>query len=139
MTRPEAVILCGIPASGKTTYYRERLADTHVRISRDLLRTRHREAVFLRACLETRMPFAVDKLNATAARRAPYVERARDAGFRVLAVWLDTPPAVAVERNAARAPAARVPLVAIYGTAKDLEPPRLEEGFDAVRRVRDGG
>jgi predicted kinase len=137
MDPPQAVILCGLPAGGKTSYYREHLMDTHVRISRDLLRTSHREEVFLRACLETRMPFAVDKLNATARERAGYLGRARAAGFSVVGIWLATPPRVAVARNEARPAARRVPLVAILGTAKRFEPPRMEEGFDAVERVGD--
>ncbi len=43
----EEVIFCGIQASGKTTFYRERFFDTHVRISLDLLRTRRREQLLL--------------------------------------------------------------------------------------------
>ena len=67
----EAVILCGVQASGKTRFYRDRLLDTHVRISRDLLRTAHRERRFLELCLETGQRFAVDKTNATPATAAP--------------------------------------------------------------------
>jgi shikimate kinase len=33
----EAVVLCGIQGSGKTTLYVARFLETHVRISRDLL------------------------------------------------------------------------------------------------------
>src|SRR4051812_8782542 len=36
----EAVILIGIQGSGKSTFYRERFFDTHVRVSLDLLKTR---------------------------------------------------------------------------------------------------
>jgi len=36
----EVVVLCGVQGSGKTTLYRERFLDTHVRVSMDLLRTR---------------------------------------------------------------------------------------------------
>ena len=59
----EAVILIGIQGSGKSTFYRERFFDTHVRISLDLLRTRHREALLLRACLEGKQRFVVDKMS----------------------------------------------------------------------------
>ena len=131
----EAVIFCGIQASGKTTFYARTFLETHVRISRDLLRTPHREAVLLRACLETRMAFVVDKLNATAEDRRPYVEAARDAGFRVAGYWFDARSAEAIPRNAAREPKARVPERGIYGTHKRLRPPRFEEGFDALYRV----
>src|SRR6185503_3095740 len=48
----EAVIFCGVQGSGKTTLYRDRFLETHARISMDLLRTRPREAAFLRTCLE---------------------------------------------------------------------------------------
>ena len=44
----EAVILCGLQGSGKTTLYRDRFIETHVRVSMDLLRTRAREAAFRR-------------------------------------------------------------------------------------------
>ena len=47
----EAIVFVGIQASGKSTFYRERFFATHVRISLDLLRTRHREGRFLQTCL----------------------------------------------------------------------------------------
>ena len=75
----EAVILCGVQGSGKTTLYRDRFLDTHVRVSMDLLRTRHREAAFLQVCLDTQQRFVVDNTNATAAERRRYVEPARAA------------------------------------------------------------
>ena len=132
----EAVVLVGVQASGKSTLYRDRFFDTHVRISQDLLRTRHRQERFLALCLQTRMPFVVDKVNATAAERRPVVQRARAAGFRVVAYLLATPPSVALARNAERPERARVPVAGLLGAAKRLEPPRVEEGFDAVHVVR---
>src|SRR6478735_5513533 len=65
----EAVILCGVQGSGKTTLYRDRFLETHARVSMDLLRTRPRAAAFLRTCLETGMRFVVDNTNPTAADR----------------------------------------------------------------------
>lgn len=139
----EAVIFCGVQASGKSTFYAQRFFDSHLRISRDLLRTPHREAIFLTACLDTRMPFVVDKMNVTRADRRPYVERAQAAGFRVTGYWFDAGPHEAVERNAARAGSARVPVRAILGTHKRLQPPSYAEGFETLQRVtiaaRDGG
>ncbi len=135
----EAVILCGVQASGKTRFFRDRFLDTHVRISRDLLRTPHRERRFLELCLETGQRFVVDKTNATPAHRRPYVDAARDAGFSVVAYVLEVAPAEAIARNAGRRSPWRVPVRAILGTAKALEPPRREEGFSAVWRVRADG
>ncbi len=122
-------------AAGKTTFYAERFLHTHVRISQDLLRTRHRLQRFLEVCLETRQPFVVDRDNATVAERRAFVEPARAAGFRVVAYWLDVPVDVAVARNAARSGRAVVPEQAVRGTARRLVPPAPEEGFDEVVRI----
>src|SRR4051794_41965162 len=98
----EAVILCGVQGSGKTTLYRERFLETHARVSMDLLRTRAREAAFLALCLQTRMPFVVDNTNPTVAERARYVVPAREAGFRVVGWLVEVDYEVASGRNAAR-------------------------------------
>ena len=130
------MILCGIQASGKTTLYRDRYLETHVRISLDLLRTRHREAHFLTACLTTRQPFVVDKTNETREERARYVGPARAAGFRVVGVLVEIAPETALERNARRPPRRQVPVAGILGTRKRLTLPSLEEGFDELLRAR---
>ena len=126
----EAVILCGLQASGKTTLYRDRFLETHARIAMDLLRTRAREAAFLRTCLDTRMPFVVDNTNPTVAERARYVAPAREAGFKVVGYLVDVPFAVAQARNAARERV--VPMVGLGDVARRLVTPTPEEGFDEV-------
>ncbi len=65
----EAVIFCGIQASGKTTFYLERFFRTHIRLNLDMLKTRHRERVMLDACLETGQRFVVDNTTPTAQDR----------------------------------------------------------------------
>ena len=80
----EAVILCGVQGSGKTTLYRDRFAATHEHVSLDALGTRAREAALLAECLEHCRPFVVDNTNPTAADRARYVDAAREAGFKVV-------------------------------------------------------
>ncbi|MBE2320272.1 ATP-binding protein [Solirubrobacter sp. CPCC 204708] len=126
----EAVILCGLQASGKTTLYRERFLETHVRISMDLLRTRAREAAFLRVCLETKMPFVVDNTNPTVAERARYVAPAREAGFTVVGYFVDVDFATARARNATRERV--VPMAGLGDVAKRLVTPTPQEGFDAL-------
>jgi predicted kinase len=128
----EAVVLCGVQGSGKTTLYRERFLDTHVRVSMDLLRTRHREAEFLRMCLETRQPFVVDNTNPTPADRRRYVEPARAAGFKVVGYLVEVGTDEALGRNAERAGRARVPISGLVGTARRFQRPTLEEGFDEL-------
>lgn len=125
-------MLCGVQGSGKTTLYRDRFLATHVRVAMDLLRSRRREAAFVALCLETGQPFVVDNTNPTPADRRRYVEPARAAGFRVVAYLVEVEPAEAAGRNAARAGPARVPPGAVMGTARRLQRPTPEEGFDEL-------
>ena len=134
------MLLIGIQASGKSTFYIERFFDTHVRISQDLLRTHDRLQRMLDLCLTTRQPFVLDRVNASLQERAEYLDAARRSGFRTTAYWFDTRPADAIERNARRSGRARVPVVGILGTYKRLVPPQPEERFDGTFRVElDGG
>jgi predicted kinase len=131
----EAVILAGIQASGKSTFYKQRFFDTHVRISRDLLRTRNREARLLQLCLETGQPFVIDNTNPTAEERARYVQPALAAGFRVVGYFFATETRAAIARNNLRQGRARVPIPGLLGTYKKLREPRMDEGFHELHRV----
>jgi len=51
----QLVLFCGIQATGKSTFYQQRFFHSHVRLSLDLLRTRHREQRLLHVCFETQM------------------------------------------------------------------------------------
>jgi predicted kinase len=126
----EAVILCGVQGSGKTTLYRDRFFETHARISLDLLRSRAREAAFIKTCLDTKMPFVVDNTNPTVAERARYVAPAREAGFRLVASLVEVDHAVAAGRNAARE--RTVPPSGLREVARRLVRPVPEEGFDEL-------
>ena len=128
----EAVIFCGLQGSGKTTLYRDRFLETHVRISMDLLRTRAREADLLAWCLRSHTRFVVDNTNPTAADRARYIAPARDAGYRVIGYLVDALADEALARNASRTGRARVPDRGVAGTARRLLRPTLEEGFDEL-------
>ncbi|HEX8599422.1 MAG TPA: AAA family ATPase [Chloroflexia bacterium] len=137
----EAAIFTGLQASGKSTFYKERFFDTHVRVNLDMLRTRNRERLLLQACLQMKQPFVVDNTNPTAADRARYIELARSARFRAVAYYFQPDVQGSRARNDLRTGKARVPIGAIYGTAKRLQPPNWEEGFDAIYDVWvvDGG
>jgi predicted kinase len=132
---PDAVILIGIQASGKTTFYQQRLADTHVRISRDVVRTRRRERLLVEACLAGGTRYVIDNTNPTSADRAGYIVAAREAGFRVVGYFFEPDPKGAFARNAQREGARRIPAAGLFGTLKRLERPTLAEGFDALFRV----
>ncbi|HEX8098504.1 MAG TPA: AAA family ATPase [Pyrinomonadaceae bacterium] len=131
----EAVIFIGIQGAGKSSFYKERFFQSHVRINLDMLKTRNRESVLLYACISAKQPFVVDNTNVAAKDRAKYVLAARAAGFRVTAYYFRADVKSALRRNSERAGASRVPDKAIFGTAKRMEPPRLAEGFDAIYAV----
>ncbi len=130
----EAVIFSGLQASGKSSFYKERFFATHVRINLDMLRTRTREAILLRACLDAKQPFVVDNTNPTPADRAVYIRAAKAAGFRVVGYWFDATAGDCIRRNARRG--GKIPPAAIGGLAKRMVPPRLDEGFDALFTVK---
>lgn len=132
----EAVIFVGIQASGKSSFYRERFFDTHLRINLDMLGTRNRENVLVRACIEAKQSFVVDNTNPMVEERARYIEPARSGGFRVCGYYFDSPVGEALARNSRRTGKARVPEKGIFGTRKRLRPPSYEEGFDELHRVR---
>jgi len=132
----EALIFVGVQGSGKTTFYRERFFDTHVRISLDMLKTRHREQLLLAACLAAKQPFVIDNTNPLPSDRARYIGAAREAGFRVVAYFFDTTLRDAIQRNNQRAGKQKIPVPAIAGAFRKLQVPTLEEGFDDVYSVK---
>ena len=132
----EAVILTGIQGSGKSTFYEQRFAATHRRISLDVLKTRPREREILRTCLANAQPFVVDNTNILAAERAVYIQAARAAGFRVIGYFLDIPLRDALRQNAQRAGTTKIPVAAVIGTFKRLQRPNPAEGFDELYVVR---
>jgi predicted kinase len=134
----EAVIFVGIQGSGKTTFYRERLFDTHVRISLDMLRTRWREQLLIQACLAAQQPFVIDNTNVLAAGRANYIALAKAAGFRVIGYYFQPQLREAIRRNAERPGAKAIPVKGVIGTYKRLQPPAAAEGFDELYSVRIG-
>ncbi len=134
----EAVIFSGVQASGKTTFYVERFLATHVRVSMDLMRTRHRERRFLETCLQTGQRFVVDNTNPTAAERRPYVEAAAAAGYALIGYEFRASPADALARNERREGGARIPVAGVLGTYKRLEPLQAAEGYGKVVVVEIG-
>lgn len=132
----EAVLFIGIQATGKSSFFRTRFFDTHVRINLDMLRTRHRERLLLAACIEGKQPFVVDGTNPSAAERARYIVPARAAGFRVVGYVFLSSLGAALERNAARVGAARIPDAGLRNAYARLELPTRAEGFDELHRVR---
>lgn len=136
----ECVILIGLPASGKSTFFRERFAGTHDHVSKDLLRNtrqpQRRQDQLIAASLASGRSVVVDNTNPGAAVRAPIIALARKHGAEVTGYFFVTEAGDALRRNRAREGRERVPDVAIFTVRKRLEPPTMAEGFDRLFSVR---
>lgn len=132
----EAIVFTGIQATGKSSFYTACFFRSHVRISLDLLRTRHREKRLLELCLSTGQPFVVDNTNPMRTDRERYVAPARAHGFRVVGYYFESAIGPALARNQARPPEVRVPERGVLSAYGRLQVPKLDEGFDELHFVR---
>lgn len=134
----EAVIFVGLQGAGKSTFYRQYFFNTHIRINLDMLKTRYRENLLLRACLEMKQPFVVDNTNPTVAERARYLPLAKAARFLLTGYFFVPDLGESLRRNETRPDKERIPPKGIAATFHKLQPPTLEEGFDRIYQVRSG-
>jgi len=136
----ECVILIGLPASGKSTFFRERLAGTHDHVSKDLLRNnrkpQRRQEHLIAESLASGRSVVVDNTNPSTAVRAALIALARKYGAEVSGYFFETDARDALRRNRTRQGRDRVPDVAIFTVRKHLEPPTLAEGFDRLFTVK---
>jgi predicted kinase len=136
----ELVVLVGLQASGKSTFFRERFAGTHEHVSKDLSRhnrdRNRRQEHLIREALSAGRPVVVDNTNPAPEDRERLMRLGREYGAKVVGYHFESSVRECLRRNAGREGKARVPDVAIYATAKRLVPPTSEEGFDELYRVR---
>lgn len=128
-------MLIGPPGAGKSTFYAQRFADTHLRLNRDMLRTNHRLDVLFHAALAVKQPLVLDNTHVHRRSRARFVGCCKATGMRMIAYWFDVPIEDAIARNLRRLGKAQVPEIAIRGMFAKLEPPTPAEGFDVIHRV----
>jgi len=135
----ELVILIGLPGAGKSSFYRARFAETHVHVSKDLLRNRRdrqaHQMALVDAALDAGRSVVVDNVNATVADRAALIAAGRRRGATVVGYVLATSARDCSARNRERAGRARVPEVAIRAAAKRWQRPTAAEGFDRLDEV----
>jgi predicted kinase len=136
----ELVLFVGLQASGKTSFYRQRLAQSHLLVSKDLMRSardrEQRQRELVRQALAAGRSVVVDNTNPSRDGRAALVAIGHELGARVVGYAFESDIRACLARNAARAGRARVPPVALYVTQRKLQWPTREEGFDELYLVR---
>lgn len=130
----QVVLLIGIQATGKSSFCKRELFDTHLRINLDMLKTRNREKQLFELCLALKQRVVIDNTNPTEADRARYIAPAKAAGFEVVGYYFESKISDALQRNAARSRV--VPERGVRAAASRLMVPRYGEGFDLLHHVR---
>lgn len=132
----QAIIFVGIQATGKSTFFKQMFADTHVRINGDMLGNKGLEQELIDACIKHQQPYVVDKMNFTKRHRAPYLERAKAAWFKRIGYYFSSRLYLAVQRNQNEDRREKdLPEIAIVNAHSNLEIPSYGEGFDELYYV----
>jgi hypothetical protein len=132
----DAVIFIGLQGAGKTTFYQQRFARSHQRISLDQLKTRPRELHSVQAAIAHKQEFVIDNTNPTIAERARYIALGAAAGYRIVGYYFEPDIQACLKRNALRSGKEKISIPGLFGTRKRMQPPSFAEGFDVLYIVR---
>ncbi|MGW4568222.1 AAA family ATPase [Streptomyces sp. NPDC004561] len=143
-TEADMAVLIGLQASGKSTFYAQRLSGRYELVSKDRFprgasNKQRRQMRLLEEHLAAGRPVAVDNTNPSPREWDPLVRLAHALGATVTAYWFPPDAAGSLRRNAARQGRDRVPDVGVLATLGRLRTPSPADGFDAVREVRFDG
>lgn len=129
----QCIIFIGIPASGKSSFYKEHYFNSHIRVSIDLLNTRNKESKLIDFCFSTQSRFVFDNTNVTKEERAKYISVLKEKKYEIIGFYFEVSLDEAITRNSNRKET--IPEVGIRAKMKQLELPSLEEGFDKIVKV----
>lgn len=124
-------VLIGIPAAGKTTVTKN-LFSSHVVVSFDRLENRTRndeDKMILKTC-RLGNDIVIDAANIDKAKRRKYIRYAKEHGYKVNAVFVDTSLDAALARNKTRE--RQVPEGMIRAYCEKVQYPSLDEGFENI-------
>lgn len=133
------VIMIGLQGSGKSEYYRRFLAEDYVHVNLDTLHTRNKEQLLLEKSFSEGVNIAVDNTNPTKADRERYIGPAKQYGYRVIGIFMESKIKDCIARNEQREGKAKIPAKAIAATMNRLEMPSRAEGFDELYYVHNDG
>ena len=127
--------MVGYPASGKSTIATTTLKDYH-RVDGDTLKTPQAMIRDAERHVE-KSSIVFDFTAGTIARRAEFIEFAKNHKVPVRIFWVQTPIDVAMERNKQRGLTGlpKVPDVVFYVYRKNFEEPTKEEGVKSIVKI----
>ncbi len=128
------IIFTGIPASGKSSFYKELFFNSHLRISIDLLNTRNKENKLIQYGFETQSRMVIDNTNVTQESRKKYIESAKQNRYQIIGYFFESPVQACLERNKNRKDS--INEIGIKTKYKELEKPDYTEGFDKIFSVK---
>lgn len=125
------VLMIGIQGSGKSTFCNEYL-EGFIRINLDTLHTRNKENIAIIKAIAGKDNLVIDNTNPTAAERVEYIQRGKEAGYRIIGFFMQSKLQDCIARNEQREGKERIPNKAIACTSNKLEIPTYDEGFDKI-------
>lgn len=136
----QLVVFIGLQASGKSTFFRTYFVNTHVLVSKDLMRNNRnrarRQKQLIEEALGSGRSVVVDNTNPTLEDRDLLIQLGKMYDAEISGYFFQSYLKDCLDRNQQREGKSRVPDVAIYATNKRLVQPSYAEGFDRLFHVR---
>ena len=131
----EMIIFIGIPASGKSSFYKANFFTTHMRISLDLFNTRNKEHRLMDTALHVQQRMVIDNTNVSRHDRSLYIVKAKARRYRIIGYYFRSPLQECMQRNAMRQGKEHVAHAGLLAKYRQLEEPVYDEGYDALYAV----
>lgn len=136
----EMIIAVGVPASGKSTYFKKIFGDSdnHVIINQDTLKTKAKCLKETNKALDNKMSVIIDATNPSKKTRKEYIDIAKKYNAVIKCFHFDTPIDLAHHCNNYRAitdEKEKISKMVYRIYSSKYEEPSLKEGFDQILNI----